>query len=194
MPLELKNSSQNIVSEFIDEYLRPAIKQAVNHPERTQSNIREIYGLMVGSFEDTPTYFTIVDVLNMPPEQTDNPTVITNVNIMTSVSCHIAGNNYDAIATWLKNKIPGIIIIKSDKPLVTEKFFDTFTSLKLSNQIIDQLLTQSNYRNEIMASKSGIKDMPLTTTLLADAIFGNHPNTYLFELISNLHTANCHIY
>ena len=88
-----------------------------------------------------------------------------------------------------------MIIIKSDKRLVTGNFFDEVGSLKLSNQIVDQLLTQSDYRNEIMASKSGIKDMPLTTTLLADAIpDNNQPDPYLFQLISNLHDANCHIY
>ena len=194
MPLELKNSSQNIVSEFIDEHLRPAIKQAINHPERTGSNIGEIYGLMAGSFEDTPTYITIVDVFSMSPEQTDNPTIITDVNIMTSISYHVAGDNIDAIATWFNKKIPEMIIIKSDKPLVAKNIFYTFATLELSDQVADQLLTQPNYRNEIMASKSGIKDMPLTTTLLADAISNNHPNTYLFELISNLHDANCYIY
>lgn len=195
MPLELANSSQNIVSQFVDDHLRTAIKQAGNHPERTKSPIKEVYGLMAASFEDAPTYLTIVDVLNISPQQPDTPTVINGINIITSVSCHITGNNVDEIAPWLKNHMSEMIIIKSDKRLVTGNFFDEVGSLKLSNQIVDQLLTQSDYRNEIMASKSGIKDMPLTTTLLADATTDNNqPDPYLFQLISNLHDANVYIY
>ena len=195
MPLELANSSQNIVSQFIDDHLRPAIKQAGNHPERTKSPIKEVYGLMAASFEDATHYLTIVDVLNISQQQTDSQIVINGVDIVTSVSCHITDHNVDAIAPWLKNHMPEMIIIKSDKRLVTGDFFDSFSSLKLSNQVVDQLLSQPNYLNEIMVSKSGIKDMPLTATLLADATTDNNqPNPYLFQLISNLHDANYHIY